>query len=276
MKPPKIMVHIDSNEAGSSRAKALALAVTEDPRFELVGFAELEVDVQFTSPLKEEHEKAAKELIEKHGMENVKVVIGGPDIYNAELKEPSDYVITVLGKDGHGYQQYLAMAEAGWPCMFLVLGSDEDVHMAILDALKTRYRGKELAFQIGSYEKRLVDFEANAEALGCPVERWQAMPYTRLLSRVAKRLLGASLMDYRPRPLEGERQTAALAILLGSGVGPAKAAAILEKFSLQLTAKWDEDADCEYVLTDCEGIGKTLEKRIREKIFVVDRSWRQE
>jgi hypothetical protein len=120
-----------------------------------------------------------------------------------------------------------------------------------------------MAFQISSYEKRLIDFEAQCEALGCPVDRWQAMPYTRLLSRVAKKLLGASLMDYRPRPIEGERKIAALAMLLGNGIGSAKAAAILEKFNLKLAPKIK--IGC---VEDVSGIGPKLAARIREKIEV--------
>lgn len=243
MNHEKISIQIDSNERGSTRANGLILAAAKDPRFSVPSFAELDVDVCFL----------------------------GKNAYLAELKEPADYVSSVLGKNGHLYQQYLSMAEAGQPCMILVLGSDDDVHKAIFESLMTRYHGQERMYQIASYEKRLIDFEANAEVLGCPVERWDSMPYSRLLSRVAKKLEGkASLMDYRPRPAEEERKVAALAMLLGNGIGPEKAKAILEKFSLELTARWDEDADCEYRLTDCDGIGPKLEKRIKEKIYVVD------
>ena len=246
MNHEKISIQIDSNERGSDRANGLILAAAKDPRFSVPSFAELDVDVCFKL---------------------------GENAYLAELKEPADYVSSVLGKDGHLYQQYLSMAEAGCPCMILFLGSDNDVTKAIIDALQTRYKGKELAFQIGSYEKRLIDFEANAEALGCPVERWSSMPYSRLLSRVAKRLEGkASLMDYRPRPSEEERKIAALAMLLGNGIGPEKAKAILEKFDLKLESKNEIGADGmikdSYKLTDCKGLGPKLAARIREKIEV--------
>jgi ERCC4-type nuclease len=197
-------------------------------------------------------------------------------LYNIELKEPADYVSSVLGKNGHLYQQYLSMAEAGAPCMILVLGSDDDVHAAIFESLMTRYHGQERMYQIASYEKRLIDFEANAEALGCPVERWDSMPYSRLLSRVAKRLEGkASLMDYRPRPAEEEREVASLAMLLGNGIGESKAKAILEKFSLKLDAGGavmpsGKNGVRPVALTDCPGIGPKLAERIRERVKVVE------
>jgi len=202
----KIQILIDNNERGSTRTHALILAASSDVRFETPKFAELDVDAQFR------YNRGWGEYGEP------KVVFRDPiDIYNVEFKETDDYVSTVLGKYGHGYTQYLAMAESGNPSMFLVLGSDQDVSDAIYDSLKTRHKGKELSFQIGSYEKRIIDFESQCEALHCPVERWEKAPYSRLLSRVAKVLLGASLMGYSPRPEENERQAACLKMAYGIG-----------------------------------------------------------
>jgi len=208
----KIQVLIDNNENGSTRAHALILAASSDVRFETPKFAKLDVDVQFSItelqewPIDRDYEG---KLIREPEMVTRQ--------YNCELKEASDYVSTVLGKDAHGYMQYLAMAESGHRSMFLVLGSDQDVSDAIYDSLKTRYKGKELSFQIGSYEKRLHDFEAQCEALHCPVERWEKAPYSRLLSRVAKALLGATLLGYAPRPEENERKAACLKMAYGIG-----------------------------------------------------------
>jgi len=47
MRPSPITIILDSNERGSERAKALALAVGGDPTYDLRGFAELPVDMQF-------------------------------------------------------------------------------------------------------------------------------------------------------------------------------------------------------------------------------------
>jgi len=81
-------------------------------------------------------------------------------------------------------------------------------------------------------------------------------------------------MDYRPRPVEGEREVAALSMLLGNGIGPAKAAAVLEKFSLMLESKNEIDRDgmlkFAYELTDCDGIGPKLAERIRKRIEVLE------
>lgn len=263
----KIQIFIDSNERNSDRANALILAAAKDPRFDEPVFAELDVDVCFSWQRK--GEQPCEDCIGV-GCAYTKCV-AYPRHYLAELKEPADYVSSALGKPGHLYQQYLDMAEAGHTCMILVLGSDDDVHKAIFESLITRYHGQERVREIASYHKRLIHFESCCEALGCPVERWDDMPYSRLLSRVAKRLEGkASLMDYRPRPAEEERKVAALSMLLGNGIGESKAAAILEKFDLKLESKFNRETCRGYSLTDCKGLGPKLAARIRERVEVIE------
>jgi hypothetical protein len=278
----KISIQIDSNERGSDRANGLILAAAKDSRFSMPSFAELDVDVCFSlAPDWPGCEGQCGNGIGFRPSEHVaecnacSCLMSETKRYLVELKEIKDYIISALATDGQLYQQYLSMAEAGEPCMILVLGSDDDIAWAIRHALEPHYSGQDLVDMCLSYEKRLIHFESSCEALGCPVERWDAMPYTRLLSRVATRLLGsASLMDYRPRPVEGEREVAALSILLGNGIGPAKAAAVLEKFSLILESKNEIDRDgmlkFAYELTDCAGIGPKLADRIRKRIEVVE------
>lgn len=64
------------------------------------------------------------------------------------------------------------------------------------------------------------------------------------------------------------------AIPAGNGVGPKKAAAILEKFDLKLEGKYEISIDGmlrdPYALEDCRGIGELLAARIREKIAVIE------
>lgn len=264
----KIQIFIDSNERNSDRANALILAAAKDARFAEPVFAELEVDVQFRYG----GHRWIPELVGQLGRKDYEDAL----FYNVELKEPADYVSSALGKPGHLYEQYLSMAEAGCPCMILVLGSDDDVHKAIFESLLTRYNGQERVREIASYHNRLIHFESCCEALGCPVERWDSMPYSRLLSRVATKLEGkASLMDYRPRPAEEEREIAALAMLLGNGIGPEKAKAILEKFDLKLDACGavmpnGKNGVRPVALTDCPGIGPKLAARIRERVEVLE------
>jgi hypothetical protein len=229
----KIQILVDNNEKGSTRTQALILAASSDARFETPKFAELDVDVQFS--ITELQEWPIDRDYEGKLMREPEMVTRQ---YNCELKKASDYVSTVLGKDAHGYMQYLAMAESGNLSMFLVLGGDQDISDAIYDSLKTRYNGKELSFQIASYEKRLHDFEAHCEALHCPVERWEKAPYSRLLSRVAKALLGASLLGYAPRPEENEREIVAASCLF-KGIGPKILAEVLSDYDLCFVPKKD-------------------------------------
>jgi hypothetical protein len=215
--PERIAVYMSPNERGSDRARKLALAINDDPRFSLPDFREIDVDLQFSF----NHGWG------EHGAP--KVVFQEPiDYFNVELKETSDYVSSALGKDGHLYQQVLSMREAGHPAMIVVLGGDSQVSDAIMSALKTRYHGKELGFQIGSYESRLRDFEGQCFALGMPIMRWQTGQYKRLLSVAHKVLCGASLMSYKPRPADNERQTVALC--MAKHIGEKTASALITEY----------------------------------------------
>jgi len=219
----KIQVLMSHNEKGSGRDTAIARAIAEDTRFSLPEFADINVDLKFIG----EPRHIGHDLMGEEYCENV---------FQSELKLPADYVSTVLGNSGHGAMQYLDMAEAGHRCMFLVLGSDEDVSKAIYDSLKARYRGKELGYQISSYEKRLQDFEAQCEALAAPVRRWKASPYSRLLSTVHKVLTGASLAGYGPRPKDHERELIA-ANCLFRGMGPEILSTVLDDYRIALVPR---------------------------------------
>lgn len=228
----KILVKADSNEAGSSRMAALGTALHDDPRFEWWGYDNLDVDLCFSI---------------------------GENVFNTELKEPADYVASALGPNGHLYQQILTMREKADPCLVLVLGSDEDITNAIKDATKTRYRGQERAYQIGSYNDRLIDFESQAEALGVRVARWKASPWKRLLSTVHKVLTGGNLMSYRPKPANGERELAAAAMLMGQGIGPTVLKPVMEDYKLCLLPRNGNAR----ALEDMPGIGKKRAETLR-------------
>ncbi|MCK9571194.1 hypothetical protein M0R72_19750 [Candidatus Pacearchaeota archaeon] len=261
----RIAVYISPNERGSDRAKHLALAISEDNRFMLPSFQEIDVDLRFST------ESICKEPYCVDGLDaNYQncMKCGGSgkvhNIFNAELKEPADYVSSALGKDGHLYQQVLAMREAGHPAMILVLGDDADVNMAVKDSLVTRYRGKELGYQIASYNDRLQDFEAQAYSLGIPVMRWKASPWKRLLSTSHKILVGGNLMGYRPRPADNERDLAA-ASLLFKGIGPKILEPILAEYDLCFVPKG------EFARQPCDmpGIGPKRAAIIDKKIAMV-------
>ena len=208
-----IIAYADGNEKTTDRITNFGKVLMDDARFSWGGYKSLDVDLRF------EFEQNA--------------------YFNVELKECSDYLASAFGAPGHLYQQILSMRESGDPGLVLVLGGDEEVSAAIAESTKTRYRGQERAFQIGSMEDRLIDFEANAIALGVPVVRWQARPWKRLLSTVHKVLHGGNLTGYRPRPADGERDLVA-ASLLFPGLGPTLLAPIMEEYSLMLVPKKDD------------------------------------
>jgi len=213
----RIAAYIAAGEG--ARAKKLALAIMEDPRFEpLEVNAEIPLDVQFVG---EPHH---------HGHDLLGDVYS-ENIFNAEFKEPADYVSSALAPQGHLYMQLLQARELGDPLTVVVLGGDNQVSEAIIDALQTRHKGKELGLNIASYESRLIDFEAQCEAIGCPVRRWQVSPWKRLLSTAHKILTGGDLMGYRPRPAEGERELTAASCLF-KGIGPETMRNILADYQL--------------------------------------------
>ena len=235
------------------RAKSLALAINEDPRFDPLQIdSSIPVDVQFSIP------NPAKISV------NGEFVDLPRYIFNCELKECSDYISSALGKDGHLYCQHLSMRESGHPAMILVLGSDLDVSNAIMDSLQTRYRGKELAFQIGNYEARLQDFEARSFANGIPVMRWKARPFGRLLSTAAQVLGDPSMMSYGPKPANGERDLVA-ASLLFRGIGAKTLEPVMAEYRLALVPRG------EYARQplDMVGIGPKRAKLIEERIVMV-------
>jgi hypothetical protein len=219
----RIAVYISPNERGSDRAAKLAMAIMEDTRYEIPAFYETGIDLQFVLDGLPDYEST-------HGIEPLADMR-----FNVELKEPADYVQSALGKDGHLFMQIQTMREKGDRCAVVVTGNDIDISDAIYNALKTRYRGSELHFQMASYEDRLMDFESNSEALGCPVRRWKN-PWRRLLSLTHKILTGGSLMGYRPKPANGERDIVA-ACCLFVGLGPALMATLLEDYRLCFVPK---------------------------------------
>ena len=247
-----ITITADSNEQGSPRMTKLAEAILDDPRFKFMGYEELPVDLCCQgAPIHHGHDLMGEVYSENK--------------FFTELKEPSDYISSVLGKDGHLYEQVLKMRELGHPCMVLVLGSDEDVLEAIKEATKTRYRGTERAYNIASYQDRLIDFEANCEALGCPVRRWEAMPMKRLLSTAHKILTGGNLMSYRPKPANGERELASAAMLFGNGIGCKILEPVMQDYTLRLVPRAEQARHpC-----DMPGIGKKRAAVIDQKISMI-------
>lgn len=115
MSPSPISVLLDSNEKGSDRAKALALAVGGDPTYDLQGFTELPVDMRVIS------------------MKSVPSP-DGPNMWtfpicNVELKEIPDFWASK--GSGHLGQQVLEIVAQGQPGFVAVFGSLQEVLSAV-------------------------------------------------------------------------------------------------------------------------------------------------
>ncbi|MDD3906432.1 MAG: hypothetical protein PHS46_07940 [Candidatus Omnitrophica bacterium] len=241
------------------RAKKLALAVMDDPRFEpLEVNAEIPLDVQFRIDC--EKSVCFEDSIGCQAFPTTTVT----KIFNAEFKEVSDYVASALAPQGHLYMQLLAAREAGHPCIVVVLGGDNQVADACYQSLKTRYHGDELKYELESYKKRLQDFEARCLANGCPVMRWQIDPFSRLLSTAHKVLCENTMLDYRPKPAEGERELVA-ACGLTKGIGPETWRNILVEYQLGLFPRGDYAKPIE----EMAGIGKKRAAQISPLIRMV-------
>ena len=275
MTAPKIFVQLDHNEMGRQRAAKVEKAVLEDERFEMRDPADLPFDLQFL---------LEQECPQCHGVpypdeENDEGEVCGVlcgicqhgiirKTMHVELKdfsedENSDYLASILS--GHLYEQILAARERQKPVAVVVLGDDNDVGASIRKAAGRGNQGHRVdPDKLMEYYRMVEGFEANCIALGVQVWRLKTDPYKRMLLRVRKILEGGDLASFMPHPADGERQAVGLSILAGKGIGPAKAGAILEKFRLRLEPKG------EAYLTDCEGIGEALARRIWESGVVVD------
>lgn len=212
-----IQVWADGNEKDTTRMTNFGKVLMDDSRFQWMGYKSLDVDLEF--------------VLESTGQK-----------FLCEVKEVKDYLQSVFGPAGHLMDQHLKIREDKMCVggMILALGGDSEISSAIKESVYSRYhKPQEIAWNIASMEDRLVDFEANAAALGIPVVRWEARPWRRLLSTVHKVLHGGNLTGYRPRPAENEREVVA-ASLMFPGLGPTLLAPIMQEYSLMLVPRRDD------------------------------------
>jgi hypothetical protein len=264
-----IHVSIDSNEAMRPRADLIRKAISADPHFEEAP-GETRFDLRFR------YQETFRERC--NGIENPDVVgfhrsreypIGEPKVLHVEIKDfgqnnGSDYLSSILS--GHLWGQCQAAREIGEPFVIAVLGDDADISSAIRKAAGHGQKSKHGSFDLTKFKQYadMVDgFEANA--IGCGIRVWHLgyNQYPRLLLRARKILQGGDLSGFSPSPPEDERQKVGLSILAGKGIGPVKAGAILEHFSI-----WLVPDDVDGYLTDCEGIGPKLAEKIAQNIKV--------
>ena len=178
MRMPPISILMDSNERGSERAKALALAVGGDPTYELAGFAELPVDMQFRWEGR---------------------------IVNVEEKEIADFWASK--GTGHLGQQCLEMIAQGPPGFVAVFGSLQETLAGVpkmkMGEGKPRHRNQ---MDIASDVSTARAFCADAEACGVPVHFLRTnhgQSFKWILSYSKHILTGPSLASWLPRfPVE--------------------------------------------------------------------------
>ena len=236
MKPSPILVSLDSNEAMRPRAEKIEQAVEADNRFSLLNPVEHPFDILF--------------MLSEYSADHIQE-------FHVELKDfseenGSDYLSSIIS--GHLYEQILAARERQEPVAVVILGDDNDVGAAIRKAASRANNGHRVdPDKLMEYYRMVEGFEANCIALGVPVWRLKTDPYKRMLLRVRKILDGGDLTGFAPAPADGERQAVGLSILAGKGIGPTKAAAILQKFRIELIPLVAEN-----YLTDCDGIGEKL------------------
>ena len=243
-KTTPILATIDADEAHRSRAGRLARAIASDRHF-LIGKVEnLSHDIRF------------------QWMDHT---------LNVELKDfssdgQSDYVNSIINSEGRLYHQVLTARETEDPLVIVVLGGDTEVASAIDRSVFSRgFLGAEAEEKIIEYTQIVEVFEASCEGCNIRVWRMRDNPFGRLLQRVRKILQGGDFSGFRPHPAEGERKSAALSMLIGNGVGPARSEAILEKFNLILQPKRPDTCLC-----DCKGIGSKLASHIQEALELPD------
>lgn len=268
MTSPPILVSMDPNEAARPRAELIREAVEKDEHFfKPIGEkASLPFDMRFY--FHQECENLQKDV-------NCEPCDQGPCEFgktlHIEIKDfseegNSDYLASIL--NGHLWEQCLAARELGEPMIIAVLGDDRDVNEAIKTAASRNHRVD--ANKLFQYFQMVDGFEANCIGLGIPVWRLKTDPWKRLLLRVRKILEGGDLAGFAPSPADGERQAVGLSILAGKGIGPAKAKAILEKFSVNLLPKDESHGYYCPQLEDCSGIGPKLAEQIRKNIEVIE------
>jgi hypothetical protein len=237
-KPLPILVSIDTNEAHRIRAMRIRRSIEADSHFLLWKVENLSHDIRF---------------------------LWMDQTLNIELKDftgdhQSDYVVSIINPEGRLYQQVLTGRELQDPLIIIILGDDSDVASAIAKAVSLRgFRWREAVDRITEYTDMIEDFEANCEGCNIRVWRLQENLYRRMLLRVRKILNGEDLSGFHPSPAYGERKFAGLSLLIGNGIGPARARSILERFNLTLEPKKSDT-----YLNDCNGIGPKLALVIQE------------
>ena len=254
----QIAVSIASGEAG--RIKLLEAALKGDNRFmPLQIAADLPVDMRFKVTEHIGHDLLGEEYAE--------------NILNIELKEPNDFVQSVL--NGHLQEQVLSIRERREDGCIVILGDLDAIYEAIKDSATGQgIKRSEVGHVIASAHARCKSFRKRSMLNGVPVffkgddsgffdskDQWKD-----ILELAVDYLTDGSMMGFRQRPAEGERDLLAASILFhGDGIGPGVLKPVMEDYALRLVPRKDPAR----LPCDMPGIGPKRAAVIDQKISMV-------
>jgi len=264
MKPSPIIISLDSNERGSERAKALALAVGGDPAYELEGFCELPVDMQF-------EESEYSEDYPKEGGRRIRDFVHR--YVNVELKEIPDFWQSK--SSGHLGQQVLEMVASGSPGFVVVFGSLQEVLAGVpkvkLGSNPSGMKKPQARSQMDIQQDISTARAFCADAMGCNVPVFflsqnHQQSFAWILSYAKNILTGPNMASWLPRfPVEPRGYQVLCSI---NGIGDVAAKGLLRAYGgigqIANEAKFNPNA-----LAACKVNGKALGRAKAAKLVEV-------
>ena len=188
---------------------------------------------------------------------------------NAEIKLPRDWVSSVI--NGHLLLQNIFIRERQEDGCVVILGDLEAIYTAVRDSATGRgIKKSEIGHVIASTHARCKSFRKRSMLNGVPVfhagddsgffdgaDQWKD-----ILELAADYLTDGSLMGFRQRPADGERDLLAASILFhGDGIGPGVLKPVLDHYTIGLIPKGDP------VSIGClPGIGPKRQRLIEQRI----------
>lgn len=213
-----ITITADSNEKNSRRMTDLMGAVLPDSRFTWGGYASLPVDLVFEC-------KGERLLV--------------------EIKEPQDFVQSVLS--GHLMEQVLSIRELRENGCIVILGDLEAIRGAIKESVIGRgVKKSEISNVLKGTYAQCMSFGKRSLLSGVPVffqgDDWGFFKHedqwADLLELAADYLTDGSLMGFRQKPADGERELLAASLLFhGDGIGPGVLKPVMQDYHLCLLPK---------------------------------------
>jgi hypothetical protein len=224
----KIQVLMAPGEA--AREKALRKALGSDTRFApLQIVAGRPVDLQFSVDVSCDEPYCGSGVVRK--------------IFNVELKEPQDFVQSVLS--GHLYDQTLSVREHAQDGCTVILGDLGDIQKAIKDSASDRHlRGADLSHAIATTHSRCKSFRKRSFLNGVPVFHKGddsgffdgEDQFADLLELAHDYLCDGSMCGFSLRPADGEREAQAASFLF-PGMGAKSLAPVLQDYRLALVPR---------------------------------------